>query len=543
MDPSEAEDFYFIQQEDLAELAPLLSEQSYRNIQSEIIGLKKEAPSASGLGIDNFQYIPQTLDECRQQVRRLQERLNWSRRLCFLSEISEHDARRKIRILKKENQKLREENEALKNEVKRAYNQLHTALGLKKDKPKKAENPDKRALPKKKRGAPLGHMGKTRPIPNKVDTVDIIPPPDSCPHCGQSHILAGNDYTSKYVEDIPPVVRTVTERRYMQGICAECLRAVVAPEATTGPPVMVGHNLIALLSVMRQQMGVSYRKLARFSTETLQIPLSPSGVLDIMNRLSHKLEPVYKGIESSLRAQLVLHGDETGWRMDGKRWYLWCFCNSSIVYFHADPSRGSKVPKAILGDDYSGIMHADFYAAYNFLPKTQRCLVHFQRAINEELEITPHDKALQRLKHGIKNLIEKGKELKKLPDSPEKNTQVKELENTLQTLSQLKSSNSKTKAYIQRLIRHKKDFLHFVNHPEAQYHNNRAEQAIRPAVIFRKISFGNRTPQGAQNYAILTSVLETCRLKKNNLSDFIRSVWATPKDQLHFITRSLLDTS
>ncbi len=152
----------------------------------------------------------------------------------------------------------------------------------------------------------------------------------------------------------------------MKGTCAHCNSEVVSPDATNGPPVSIGDNMIALLSVMREQMGVSLRKLSQFCTETLHVSLSPSGVLGIVNRVSQKLEPIYRGIEVSLRTQSVLHGDETGWPMDGKRWYMWCFCNRYIVYFHPDPSRGSKVPKAIIGENYMGVMHVDFYAAYNF---------------------------------------------------------------------------------------------------------------------------------------------------------------------------------
>ena len=73
--------------------------------------------------------------------------------------------------------------------------------------------------------------------------------------------------------------------------------------------------------------------------------------------------------------------------------------------------------------------------------------------------------------------------------------------------------------------------------------NNRDERALRPEVIFRKLSFGNRTPGGAYNYQILATVLETCRLKRKNLLDFIHSAWISSKDQLIHITRDLLDTS
>jgi hypothetical protein len=294
---------------------------------------------------------------------------------------------------------------------------------------------------------------------------------------------------------------------------------------------------------MRQQMGVSYRKLGQFSTETLQIPLTASAVLGIMNRVSKKLEPVYKGIEASLKVQPLLHGDETGWPMDGKRWYLWCFCNRYIVYFHPDASRGSKVPKAIIGEDYDGVMHVDFYGGYNFFKNIQRCLVHFLRTTKEELEIIPNDKNLLKLKEGMQYIIEKGMKIKSLPDSSDKKSQIRKIEQRLQTLAKIKSDNKKTGNLVERIKKHDKDLLRFVHQPDVEFHNNRAERSIRAAVIFRKISFGSRTPEGAKNYAILSSVLETCRLKGKKLTRFLLDIMATPDNLIHLRTKSLLDTS
>lgn len=290
-------------------------------------------------------------------------------------------------------------------------------------------------------------------------------------------------------------------------------------------------------------MGVAYRKLSAFSSETLQIPLSPTGVMDIINRVCTKFEPIYRGIEIALRMQSVLFADETGWRMDGARWNLWCFCNRFLVYFHPDASRGSKVPKAILGVDYSGIVHADFYAAYNFLSRLQRCLVHLQGDIKDELEIVPDDNSLIQLKSGFKEIIEKGTEVKSLPTSEQKNIKRKQLDDILQRLTQLTSDNKKTKNLIKRIIRHQDDLLRFIDNPDVEFSNNRAERMIRLFVLARKVSFGNRTPQGALNYAVLVSVIETCRLRKKNLTQFIQHVYHANNKEIKRITRELLDTS
>ena len=546
MDTAETEDFYFYQPEDQNNLATLLSDESWRNLLAEIKRVKQDSPPASGLGIDHPHYIPCTFDECLQKIEKLQQRYNWSRQLGFFFEISERDARRRLAQLDKENQLLKEQNDELKNELNRARHQLQTLLGVKTRKLKKAAETDidqSDATPPKKRGAPLGHPGKTRPIPDKVNHQQIIAPPDICPHCGGTDTVLEDDFICKYIEDIVPVVKTVTEKLYQWASCTNCGKTLIDKQATAGPPVTIGPNLVTWLTLLRQQMGVSYRKLSQLCTETMQIPLSAPAVLGIINRFSVKCEPIYKGIEASLPTQPLLHLDETGWHMDGNPWQMWCFCNRSLAYFHLDPSRGAKVPKAILGENYDGIVHADFYAAYNFFPKVQRCLIHFLRAISDELEITPDDKSLSQLKAGLKSIIEKGTQLQDLDDAQQRIHGRQQLEDKLESLAKLESENKKTNTLIKRLVRHQNELIRFVDHPQAEYHNNRAERALRPEVIFRKLSFGNRTAAGAYNYQILATVLETCRLKGKNLADFIHSVWLSTKDQQIPITRDLLDTS
>jgi transposase len=535
----EPEKLQFFDEDNLEEFASVLSEESYQSLRKELDRLKENAPPASGPGVDHLAYVPGDLEECKEKVRRLQKRLRWTGQVCFLYEICERQVRRRNEYLEKKNKELTEENETLREDIKRAYNRIQETLGVKDTKDHTEKDKEKKPSGKR-RGAPKGHRGKTRPVPVKVNKIDIIPPPDTCHCCNAADILPGDEYISKYIEDIAPIVKRTTEKRYIKGTCAHCQEQVVLPEATSGPPVTVGHNLIALLAIMREQMGVSYRKLSTFSSEALQIPLTPSGALGIINRVSRKIQPVYKGIEVSLRAQSVLHGDETGWRMDGERWYMWCFCNRDIVYFHPDQSRASKVPKEIVGANYKGVMHADFYGAYNIFKNIQRCLIHFLRKLKEELEVTPEEEALLKLKKGMKSIIQRGDEIKTLPDKTRKKLEIRKLERKLQTLMKIKSTNKSATVLVNRIKRHKNELLRFVKHKDVEYHNNRAERTIRAVVIFRKLSFGSRNPEGAQYYAMLSSVLETCRLKGKSILFFLKDVLKTPDEKLYEITESLL---
>ena len=73
-----------------------------------------------------------------------------------------------------------------------------------------------------------------------------------------------------------------------------------------------------------------------------------------------------------------------------------------------------------------------------------------------------------------------------------------------------------------RIGKYEGELLTFVENPEVEYHNNRAERQIRPMVISRKMSYGSDTALGAERTCILHSVVETCRLNSRKPVDFLR---------------------
>lgn len=213
--------------------------------------------------------------------------------------------------------------------------------------PTNAENEN--ATPKK-RGAPKGHPGNTRDIPSKIDVFRKESPPVKC-GCGCSEMQPTDQIDSKYIEDILPVCVHTTKIEYPRGRCSECGSIVRHKDGMHGPPVSIGPNLSAHL-VMLRQMGVTYRKLSQFCTETLGIPLSPSGVLGVVNRSAEILRPTNDEIFSEVRKQEVLNADETGWPIANKSGYIWGFCNSNLAYYHADKSRVSTDLKLYLKEQF-----------------------------------------------------------------------------------------------------------------------------------------------------------------------------------------------
>lgn len=424
--------------------------------------------------------------------------------------------------------RLQDENENLKNKNRKLLIELRDALGVNstlkdKDGQETGPVPARRGSPPERtvrpRGAPKGHRGKTRSIPDKWDEKIEVPPPEVCA-CGCNQILENGDSDKKYIEDIPPVSRKVTLLEYRRGICAKCGKEIRHPEAD-GAPVEIGGNLAAHLAMLRQA-GISYRKISVFCTETLGIPLSPSGAMGVINRLVDRKLPIYETIGSVLPKQAVLNGDETGWKVRLEQWYMWIMCNRSLVYLLPNSGRSAKVPEMLLGKDYQGTLVCDFYGAYNFLPKTQRCLVHLMRDVEKEREVLPGSVQLERFEERLWNFIGTGKSVSLLPQGAEKDKSAAPLEKELMDIAKMDVPKGRPETLRKRVEKYRDQMTRFVTTPGVEWHNNRAERHLRPLVVSRKMSFGSDTPEGAGRTCVLHSVVETCRLQNIKPVEILR---------------------
>ncbi|HID24678.1 MAG TPA: IS66 family transposase, partial [Planctomycetaceae bacterium] len=297
-------------------------------------------------------------------------------------------------------------------------------------------------------------------------------------------------------------------------------------EAVHGPPVRIGPNLAVHLTLMNQ-MGTTFRKLSAFSTRVLGIELSPSGVLGIVDRVGHSLKGTYHQLRQALRVQTVLNGDETGWKVMGVAGYIWCFCNKRMAFFHPDHSRAAAVIEKILGKNFAGTVICDFYAAYNCLRKTQRCLIHLLRDIKKEREVLRTSKLLEQFESKLKEFIEKGLEVQAMDEAAEKENEKRKLEKRLDRLAKMPVTKGKATTLQKRIEKYRNDLSRFVSHPDVEFHNNRAEHQLRPMVIGRKVSFGSNTHKGALRHCIINTIVETCKLQGQDPIEFIHRAYTS----------------
>lgn len=113
--------------------------------------------------------------------------------------------------------------------------------------------------------------------------------------------------------------------------------------------------------------------------------------------------------------------------------------------------------------------------------------------------------------------------------SVDKTKEIKWFVKELLKISRMKLPDGKAKTLAKRIEKHQEDLIRFLEKPEVEYHNNRAERQLRPLLIARKNSYGSNTLMGAERNCIINSVIETCRLNRIRPIDWLKQVLATPQ--------------
>jgi len=248
----------------------------------------------------------------------------------------------------------------------------------------------------------------------------------------------------------------------------------------------------------------------------LQFQITPGGLVQMWQRLQELLYGWYEQIQQEALDSAVLHGDETGWRNDGQTNWLWCFGNQHLTYYLIDRSRGSPALAKFFVQEFAGTLVTDFWGAYNAVAcaARQTCLVHLLRELEQtENYKSPGDewpafaKKLRRLVGDAIRLWRRKPELTAETYASRRDC----LHRRLAELVDGPWADPHARRLVKRLRRHQDDLFTFLDQAGVPFDNNHAERSIRPAVILRKNSYGNRSQRGADCQAVLMSVFRTLK--------------------------------
>lgn len=238
-----------------------------------------------------------------------------------------------------------------------------------------------------------------------------------CPCCGGPLQRCKRSRT-RVIEDIPQqVIPVVTEHTVHRDYCPACKKHVepVVPDAM--PNAALGHHVMALSSWFHYGLGITIGQVRDILAQHLHTQVTAGGLVDGWGRLADCLLPWYEQIAQEVRAAGVMHADETGWRVDGRTYWLWCFANPRSCYYMIDPSRGSAALQRFFIEVYQGTLVSDFWAAYDsvWTGDNQKCLAHLLRELVkvDEHNDSPEWRAFAKQ---LKRLIRDGLRLRKRPD-------------------------------------------------------------------------------------------------------------------------------
>ena len=322
--------------------------------------------------------------------------------------------------------------------------------------------------------------------------------------------------------------------------CKQCGRPVrgrhplQTSQATGAAAAQVGAEALSLAARLHYELGLSMGKTAAVLHEVCGISITRGGVAQALARLGERCTPSYLVLVESVRNGLMVVMDETGWRVQGVRAWLWVAAAELVTVYAIRPGRGFEEAAELIGKDYAGRLVRDGWGPYRRFNKArhQTCAAHLLRRCDDLLETTRGRG--REIPRAVKAILLGALDLRDRRDAREIGQQdfraaLAGLQERLR--AQLARPVSGTDTPQGRLLRHlQREFdapFTFLSEPGLPATNWMAEQALRPAVVNRKVWGGNRTWTGARHQERLMSVLRTSRQQLKNpvtiLADLLRA--------------------
>jgi transposase len=445
------------------------------------------------------------------------------------------DLERRVSALEQENQRLREQ---------LGSNSSNSSLPPSSDRPEVPPRAPKEPSGKKRGGQPghAGHSRKLIPVEHCQKVVNYYP--RQCRRCGQK--LAGQDrqpYRHQVVE-IPPIAPRVEEHRLHQLGCPRCGTATRAQLPREVPASGYGPGVVATVAVLGGLYRASQRMTQAALSDLFGVELALGTVEALRQEASQAVAAPVAEACQYVQQQRVVHSDETSFAQgnaDGQNptqrpAWLWVAVTIWVTVFRVSLSRSQRAARQLLGKAFAGILVSDRWAGYHWvrLVRRQLCWAHLQREFQKIVErggdsghigealleqarqlfacwhrvragtLAPGSfrRTAKHIRQRVKTLLEQGAAYCPLPGDT--------------------SARARTARTCRQLLKLEPALWLFVYVEGVEPTNNAAERAIRPAVLWRRTSFGTQSAAGSEFVARMLTVVLTLRSQQRNVIEYLR---------------------
>ncbi len=288
---------------------------------------------------------------------------------------------------------------------------------------------------------------------------------------------------------------------------------------------------IALLRVLQEREfeRVGGTHTVRADVQVLGISMSLGSTQKCWEQASAAVAQPCQELEQQLKNEPVLNSDETGWRNNGEKRYLWALVARDFVFYTVDKTRSSAVLIHLLGAVFAGILCSDRFSAYFKYHQglSQLCWAHLKRNILGIQEFAKTTDAQRFCRDALALYARLFRLWRKFQGSLIDREQLILRSLPLQkrwfALAEqyLDSDDKEVRNMATALFQHCGRLFTFIEHPGVEPTNNCVEQALRIAVQLRKIIFGNRSARGEAATARLLTVTQTCRMQGRNALEYL----------------------
>lgn len=399
-------------------------------------------------------------------------------------------------------------------------------------KPPSSDGPSKptrnQAPTGRKPGGQPGHKGHSRGFvpPENVDEHKLIVP-TTCTTC-QSTLVNRRQGRPPAVReqqvDIPPIKPHVLEVTYHWRWCPSCERWERGPRPEGVPAGAFGPQLLVLVALLTGKYRQSKRLVADLLSDVLNLQMSPASVCRAEQTMSTALAPAVEEAREHVRNSDQAHVDETGWRERLVRAWMWVALSGRVVVFTIARSRGSDVARQILGADFVGFLITDRWSGYTWADRVLRqlCWAHLKRDFQSLVDRGGHVAAygVELLKQHKKMFHWWTRVKAGLMPREEFIRRMRPIQGTIERLLD-EASACPGGAKAREILKLRDALFTFVEVEGIEPTNNAAERALRPAVVYRKTSFGTFSESGSRYIERIMSVVQTCKAQARNIHAFL----------------------